>query len=102
MALRFAESAEEAYSPTRSRWGERPIAVIRFTGATPPTLAAINAPISAAMARGERSRYALLDRFELVETTPRTSVGKVDKKLLRERLASHGAAQWTPVDRQAP
>jgi fatty-acyl-CoA synthase len=78
------------------RWGERPLAVIRFTGDAPPTLADFNAPISAAVARGELSRYALLDRFELVETMPRTSVGKIDKKLLRERLASQASATGWP------
>ncbi len=70
-----------------ARWGERPIAVIRCTGAVPPTLEAINAPISAAVARGEFNRYALLDRLEVVQEMPKTSVGKIDKKVLRAQLS---------------
>ena len=70
-----------------ARWGERPIAVIRCTGAVPPTLEAINAPISAAVARGEFSRYALLDGLEVVQEMPKTSVGKIDKKVLRAQLS---------------
>jgi fatty-acyl-CoA synthase len=68
------------------RWGERPVAVIRYAGDTPPaTLAEINAPILAAVDRGELSRCALLDRVEVVEAMPKTSVGKIDKKVLRAR-----------------
>jgi len=70
-----------------ARWGERPVAVIRCTGAVPPTLEAINAPISAAVARGELNRYALLDRLEVVQEMPKTSVGKIDKKVLRAQLS---------------
>ena len=70
-----------------ARWGERPIAVIRCTGAVPPTLEAINVPISAAVARGEFSRYALLDGLEVVQEMPKTSVGKIDKKVLRAQLS---------------
>jgi fatty-acyl-CoA synthase len=67
-------------------WGERPIAVISWHRDELPTLAAINAPIAAAVARGELSRYALLDRIEVVEALPKTSVGKIDKKSLRVRF----------------
>jgi acyl-CoA synthetase (AMP-forming)/AMP-acid ligase II len=37
----------------------------------------------AAVDRGELSRFARLDRVEVVPAMPRTSVGKIDKKLLR-------------------
>lgn len=70
-----------------ARWGERPLAVIRYTGAQIPKLEDFNAPVSAAIARGELRGYALLDRVELVDALPRTSVGKIDKKVLRERFA---------------
>jgi fatty-acyl-CoA synthase len=71
-----------------SLWGERPIAVVLWQGDELPTLDAINAPISAAIDRGELSRYALLDRVEVMETMPRTSVGKIDKKSLRARFGA--------------
>ncbi len=78
-----------------ARWGERPIAVIRYTGAAAPTLESINAPIAAAVARNELSRYALMDRIELVEAMPRTSVGKIDKKALRRLF-------WEPQPAKSP
>jgi fatty-acyl-CoA synthase len=71
-----------------SLWGERPIAVVLWQGDGLPTLDVINAPISAAIDRGELSRYALLDRIEVVEAMPKTSVGKIDKKSLRARFGA--------------
>jgi len=68
-----------------ARWGERPIAVITCKG-EPPTLAQINAPIAAAVARGVLSRYAVLERMQILEAMPKTSVGKIDKKSLRQQL----------------
>jgi fatty-acyl-CoA synthase len=67
-----------------TRWGERPIGVVTRKGLANPTLESVNARISAAVSCGEVSRYALLDRLEIVDALPRTSVGKVDKKKLRE------------------
>lgn len=74
-------------------WGERPIAVIRWHRDEPPSLSAINAPISAAVARGELSRFALLDRIEVLEAFPKTSVGKIDKKSLRLRFGSQAEGE---------
>lgn len=70
-----------------SRWGERPMAVVTRRGSINPTLESVNAPISAAIGRGEVSRFALLERLEVVDALPRTSVGKIDKKALRERFS---------------
>jgi len=64
------------------RWGERPIAFVVPTSGT-PTLEGINAPIIAAIERGDLSRYARMDQLVLLDTLPRTSVGKIDKKQLR-------------------
>jgi fatty-acyl-CoA synthase len=76
-----------------ARWGERPMAVVRcLDHVTPPTLESINAPIRAAVARGELSRYALLDKVEVVQAIPKTSVGKIDKKALRTLFTSQAAA----------
>ena len=67
-----------------AHWGERPIAIVTRNGAGNPTLEAVNSRILAAISRGEASRYALLDRLEIVDALPRTSVGKIDKKKLRQ------------------
>ena len=69
-----------------NRWGERPMGVVTRKGLTDPTLESVNGRISAAIAAGEASRFALLERLEVVAALPRTSVGKVDKKALRERF----------------
>lgn len=71
-----------------ARWGERPLAVIVAEQGKTPDLAAINAPVELAIAAGEITRYAKLERFELVSELPRTSVGKIDKKLLRARFSA--------------
>ena len=66
-----------------ARWGERPLAVVVPKPGATPTLAAINAPVDQAIAAGAISRYAKIERFEIVNQLPRTSVGKIDKKVLR-------------------
>ena len=45
------------------------------------------------MDSGAISRYALPDELIVVEELPRTSVGKIDKKALRARLAQRDAFQ---------
>lgn len=70
------------------RWSERPIAVAVPRPGMTVTLDAINAPLLKAVERGEISRFALLDRIELVDAMPKTSVGKIDKKELRARFAA--------------
>lgn len=67
-------------------WGERPLAVVVAEPGATPTLTAINAAIGKAIEAGVITRYAKLERFELVDQLPRTSVGKIDKKALRARF----------------
>ena len=77
------------------RWGERPIAlvVVRPAGEAPPTEAAIRDHVAAFAARGTISRYAVPNRVHFVDAIPKTSVGKLDKKVIRARLSEHmGAA----------
>ncbi|HWI86184.1 MAG TPA: AMP-binding protein, partial [Sphingomonas sp.] len=70
-----------------ARWGERPLAVVVARPGVVPTLDMLNGPVESAIASGAITRYARLDRFEVVDQLPRTSVGKIDKKLLRARFA---------------
>ena len=74
-----------------AKWGERPIAFVVPAPGEEPTLADINGLLDRAIAAGEISRYAKLERVEIVPELPRTSVGKIDKKALRARLADAGA-----------
>lgn len=70
-------------------WGERPLAIVVPVAGQTLTIEQLNEPIESAIAANELTRYARLDRFILVDALPRTSVGKIDKKLLR---ATYGLA----------
>ena len=76
-----------------ARWSERPIAVVVAAAGATPTLATVNAPLQAAVDDGTISRFALLDRIETVDALPKTSVGKIDKKLLRAQFAAAPASE---------
>lgn len=69
------------------KWGERPLAVVVTKPGAIITLEMLNAPVEQAIDQNRLTRYARLDRFETVDQLPRTSVGKIDKKLLRARYA---------------
>jgi fatty-acyl-CoA synthase len=62
------------------RWGERPLAVV---AARDPDLGSLRAGLAAAV-----PRWWLPDAWAVVDQVPRTSVGKYDKRLLRELHAS--------------
>jgi fatty-acyl-CoA synthase len=68
------------------RWGERPVAlVVRRTDAAGEALTAerVREHLTLHVERGEIVRYAVPERIEFVAALPRTSVGKIDKKLMR-------------------
>ena len=67
-------------------WGERPLAFVVAKPGETPSLDDINAPIARAIQTGAITRYAKLNRFEIIDELPRTSVGKIDKKALRARF----------------
>ena len=71
------------------RWGERPLALVvlkagAMDGATPQQL---REHVAHYAEKGLISRYAVPDTIQLVDAIPRTSVGKVDKKALRQIYA---------------
>ncbi|NKJ44885.1 MULTISPECIES: long-chain-fatty-acid--CoA ligase [unclassified Novosphingobium] len=75
-----------------AKWGERPLAVVVARPGAALTLEALNAPIEAAISQGTITRYAKLERFAVVDGLPRTSVGKIDKKLIRATHADNAQA----------
>ncbi len=75
------------------QWGERPIGVISAAPGHTPTLEAVNARLDRAIASGDVSRYGRLDRLEIVDSLPKTSVGKIDKKVLRSTYATAPARE---------
>ncbi len=70
------------------KWGERPVLVVRCTeGADPDHVReAALSQIRAKVAVGELSKWAIPDAVLFREALPRTSVGKLDKKALRQIL----------------
>jgi fatty-acyl-CoA synthase len=70
-----------------TRWGERPLALVVPRPGAVLTAEAIREFVSTAVAEGQLPRYAVPERVILVESLARTSVGKVNKRLLREMYA---------------
>jgi fatty-acyl-CoA synthase len=66
-----------------AKWGERLLAVVVSKAGVTITLGMLNAPVEKAIASGAITRYAKLERFEIIDQLPRTSVGKIDKKAMR-------------------
>jgi fatty-acyl-CoA synthase len=76
------------------KWGERPVAfvVVKAGEANPPTEKAIRDHVAQFAERGVVSKYAVPDRVHFVDAIPKTSVGKLDKKVIRAKLAETAAA----------
>jgi fatty-acyl-CoA synthase len=70
------------------KWGERPVALVvaKAGSETKPTEDAIRRHVSDFAGRGTISKYAVPDRVYFVESIPKTSVGKLDKKVIRANL----------------
>jgi fatty-acyl-CoA synthase len=69
------------------RWGERPLALVvkKAAGAEGLTDAAIKAHLKTFSDKGVISRYGIPEKILFVEQIPKTSVGKINKKALREQ-----------------
>jgi fatty-acyl-CoA synthase len=70
------------------KWTERPFAVLVLKQGHFADEEDVKAHLSAFAATGAISKYGVPDRIVFVDALPRTSVGKVDKKLLRARFAT--------------
>jgi fatty-acyl-CoA synthase len=69
------------------KWGERPLALIIRDAQAGDDLSdtQIKAHLGASADAGVISKFGIPDRILFVKTLPKTSVGKVDKKALREK-----------------
>ncbi|MDX1433560.1 MAG: AMP-binding protein, partial [Gammaproteobacteria bacterium] len=69
------------------RWGERPVVLVVPSEEARGSLDcdAIREHVRTFAERGEISRWAVPERIELVDSIDKTSVGKIDKKRLRQR-----------------
>ena len=71
------------------KWGERPLLlVVPVNVAASDRLdAAIRQLLEVEIATGRLSKWAMPERIEIVAEIPKTSVGKLDKKVMRQRYA---------------
>jgi fatty-acyl-CoA synthase len=77
------------------RWSERALALVVPKPNAVVTLESLNAGLTDAIANGMLTRFAKFGHFELIAELPRTSVGKIDKKLLRAQYAQGTGAAKT-------
>jgi len=80
-----------------AKWGERPMALVIVEpgfagGAAEAAEEAIRAHVKTYVDKGVISKFAIPDRVMIVKELPLTSVGKVDKTVLRERHLREEAA----------
>ena len=68
------------------RWGERPVAIVVLRPDHVADAAALRAHVMLRVEQGVISKFALPERVEFVDVIARTSVGKLDKKVLRARF----------------
>ena len=67
------------------KWGERPLmlVVLRPEKRDAVSLDDLKAHMKRASEEGKLPRYGVPDRYEIVDEIPKTSVGKLDKKVMR-------------------
>ena len=75
------------------KWTERPFAVLVLKPGHALDEKEVKAHLAGYAATGTISRYGVPDRIAFVDALPRTSIGKVDKKLLRAWFATD-PRQW--------
>jgi fatty-acyl-CoA synthase len=71
-----------------AKWTERPLAIVVAKPGVALDAAQIGSHLDALAGRGVISRYAVPARIVVTDALPRTSVGKLDKKALREKFPS--------------
>jgi fatty-acyl-CoA synthase len=69
------------------KWTERPLAVVIVEPGRQVSEAEIKTHLQDFAARGVISKYGVPDRVVFVDAIPKTSVAKLDKKVLRQKYA---------------
>jgi fatty-acyl-CoA synthase len=69
------------------RWGERPVAFVVGRQGAAPSEDMIRQHVAQFAQDGKISKYGVPDRVYFVDAIPKTSVGKLDKKVIRAKLA---------------
>ncbi|MFP3977688.1 fatty acid--CoA ligase [Marinobacter sp. KMM 10035] len=68
------------------KWGERPYALITLKPGVQASLEDIQAHLQKHVESGEINKWAIPQQMDFVEDIPKTSVGKINKKLIRDQL----------------
>jgi fatty-acyl-CoA synthase len=68
-----------------AKWGERPLALVVRRAGQDVDQAAIQKHLGEFVTRGEISKYAVPQQVLFIDAIEKTSVGKINKKLLREK-----------------
>ena len=69
------------------KWIERPLALLVAKPGQEVSEAQIRTHLNSFATKGSIPCYSVPERIVFVEALPKTSVGKLDKKVLRERYA---------------
>lgn len=69
-----------------ARWGERPLGLVVLKPGQAADAEAIRQHLRAFVDTGRISKYAIPERVLMVDTLDKTSVGKLNKRVLRERF----------------
>jgi len=74
------------------KWGERPLALVVLKPDYKDTITPENLRsfLLQFVEHGTISKWAVPDTFHIVDQIPKTSVGKIDKKLIREKVGGEG------------
>ena len=68
------------------KWGERPHALVSLKPGTEATAEDIRKHLQSFVDAGEINKWAIPERIDFVDDIPKTSVGKINKKLIRDQL----------------
>ncbi|HEA53978.1 hypothetical protein LCGC14_1222280 [marine sediment metagenome] len=68
------------------KWGERPCALVTLKPGERATKEDIQAHLQHYVDNGEINKWAIPARIDFVDDIPKTSVGKINKKLIRDQL----------------
>jgi fatty-acyl-CoA synthase len=68
-----------------AKWGERPLAILVTASGDSVDKSAVQAHVKSYADKGVISRFAVPDRILFVDALDKTSVGKIDKKVLRAK-----------------
>ena len=82
-----------AFGIPDQQWGERPMLVIVQQKAAMLTINTVQDAIRKQVEQGRLSKWAIPERVEFVESLPKTSVGKMDKKVMRVMYADRESSE---------